>query len=411
MNLKSATTRTLLALGLFMALGLNAHASEKTKTSGPEIKVSDEEISKDSSSEEGLNRLGNFGKFHFFGYGDVHYNGKMGATGNEIDFHRLTLGFGYDFTDSLLMRMELDFEHAFKEPELEFAYLDFLIKDWANLRAGAIVVPMGYYNEHHEPPLYYSVERPQLYRVIIPSTWQGVGAGVFGKLGNGLEYQLYGLSSLNAVSLNDDGTLNDTFSGSEGFHDDHSIGEAPGRDFGGAARIQFTGVPGLRLGASTYLGNTGQGNGAIGGGFLTMVEADAKYSFEGIDLEGIVAYSRLSDAGNINNVIVGVDPTFTDFVASSMLGWYVEAAYHVLHHIAPNSKHDLVVFTRFEDFDTQLTMPTGFAKDQANNRRTITTGVSYMPIPNVAIKADYMANWNAANGDVDQFNLGVAFYY
>lgn len=379
---------------------------------GPTVEVPEEELSKDAQGdEEGLKRLGNFGRFHLFGYGELHYNGRIGPTGNEIDFHRLVLGVGYDFTDWLVFRSELDFEHAFKEPELEFAYLDFLLKPWANVRLGAILVPMGVINQHHEPPLFYSVERPELYRVIIPTSWQGAGAGVHGKFGNGFDYELYGLSSLTAVQLDDTGAIDQSFSGSEGFHDDHSIGEAPGRDFGAAGRLQYKGIPGLRLGTSFFAGNTGQGNGAIGGGFLTMLEADAKYSFQGIDLDGAFAFTNLSDAGNINNVLIAADPTFTDFVGKEMLGYYVEGAYHLFHHLLPETKHDLVVFGRFEAFDTQFRMPAGFAKDPANDRNTVTAGISYLPIPQVAIKADYMFNWNRANAGVDQFNLGVGFYY
>jgi hypothetical protein len=94
-----------------------------------------------------------------------------------------------------------------------------------------------------------------------------------------------------------------------------------------------------------------------------------------------------------------------------MLGFYVEGAYHVLHHLLPNTRHDVVVFGRFEDFDTQFKMPAGFPKNPANDRNTLTAGLSYLPIPQVAIKADYMFNWNRANAGVDQFNLGVGFYY
>ncbi len=376
----------------------------------PTIKVSEEELQK-AASEEGLQRSGNFGPFHLFGYGELHYNGKIGPTPNEIDFHRFVLGLGYDFNDRIKLRSELDFEHAFKEPELEFAYLDFLIQPSFNVRAGAILVPMGVLNQHHEPPLFYSVERPEIYRVIIPTSWQGAGAGFHGQLPGGLDYELYGLSSLIAVQLDDTGAIAQSFSGSEGFHDDHSIGEAPGRDFGAAGRLEYKEIPGLRVGSSFFLGNTGQGNSAIGGGFLSMVEGDAKYSFEGIDLDGILAFTNLTDAGNIDHVLIAADPTFTDFVGSQMLGWYVEAAYHLFHHLLPQTEHDLVVFTRFEDFNTQSKMPAGFAADPANDRRTITTGISYLPIPQVAIKADYMINWSQANAGVDQFNLGLGFYY
>ena len=380
-------------------------------TAAPVIQVSDQELESTVKDEEGLTRLGNFGKFHLFGYGELHYNGKLGPAENLIDFHRLVLGVGYDFTDRIKFHSELDFEHAFKEPELEFAYIDFFVHSDFNLRIGAILLPMGVINQHHEPPLFYSVERPELYRVIIPTSWQGAGAGFYGELPAGFDYELYGLSSLTAVALDDTGAIDQSFSGSEGFHDDHSIGEAPGRDFGATGRLQYKGVPGLRVGTSFFLGNTGQGNSAIGGGLLTMLEGDAKYNFEGIDLEGTLAFTNLTDAGNINNVLIAADPTFTDFVGRQMFAWYVEGAYHLFHHLLPQTKHDLVVFARFEDFNTQSKMPTGFAADPANDRNAVTMGVSYLPIPQIAIKADYMANWNQANSGTDQINVGIGYYY
>ena len=387
-----------------------AKAKSAETEAGPEIKVSEEELEKETD-EEGLKRFGTFGKFHLFGYGELHYNGRVGPAGNEIDFHRLVLGFGYDFNDWLEFRAELDFEHAFQEPELEYAYLDFLIKEYFNVRAGAILVPMGHINQHHEPPLFYSVERPEVYRVLIPTTWQEGGAGFHGKLPGGFDYELYGLSSLSAVTI-DDGAIDSSFTGNSGFRGGRMrIGEAPGRDFGTAGRLRYTGTPGLRLATSFFLGNTGQGNAAVDGGFLSMIEADAKYSIEGIDLEGLFVFTNLSDAGNINTLLVATDPTFTNFVASQMIGWYLEGAYHLFHHLLPDTKHDLVAFARFEDFNTQYKMPAGFAANPANNRNTLTFGLSYLPIPQVAIKADYMANWNEANAGVDQFNFGVGFYY
>ncbi|MDO8520048.1 MAG: hypothetical protein Q7T11_07805 [Deltaproteobacteria bacterium] len=396
---RTITMRKTLSVFVFTLVLAAGNAGAKTANEGPEIKVPEEEM---ASDDEGLKRLGDFGKFHLFGYGELHYNNPIGLDTDQMDFHRLVLGLGYDFTDWLEFRGELDFEHAFTEPELEYAYLDFLIKDYFNVRAGSILVPMGVINQHHEPPLFFSVERPEVYRVIIPTSWQEGGAGIFGKFWNGFEYELYGMSSLNAMG----------FTGTNGLRAGRGhVAEAPTKDFAGAGRLQYTGVPGLRIGTSAFVGNTGQGNDTIDGGFLTLIEGDAKYSFQGIDLEGLVAYASLTDAGNINTARVAADPTFTNFVGSSMLGWYVEGAYHLFHHLMPDTKHDLVAFGRYEDFNTQQSMPSGFAGSDANNRNTLTVGLSYLPIPQVAIKTDYMFNWNAANAGNDQFNVGIGFYY
>lgn len=368
---------------------------------GPEIRVPEEDLKKEMD-EEGLKRLGTFGRFHLFGYGELHYNGRRGPAANEVDFHRMVIGVGYDFTDWLIMRAEVDFEHAFKEPELEFAYLDFLIRDWFNVRVGSLLMPIGVINEHHEPPLFYSVERPEFYRVIVPTTWQEGGVMFHGGLPAGFSYKL-GLFSMPDAS---------GFTGSNGLRGGRGgVGEQIARDWGAGGRFEYKGVPGLRIGSSFVFGNTGQGDAAIGGGLMTMIEGDAKYSFQGIDLEGAFGFVNLSDAGNINAVRLAADPAFTNFVARQMIGWYLEGAYHLFHHLLPNTKHDLVVFGRYEDFNTQHKMPAGFAANPANDRNTVTAGVSYMPIPQVAIKADYMFNWNAANAGVDQFNLGVGFYY
>lgn len=414
---KSVIVLGVMVVGIFFGpTALNAASkkavSKQTRVEeGPMIQVSEEQLQKDMTHEEELKRLGNFGPLHIFGYGELHYNNIRGAGKNQIDFHRMVLGVGYDFNDWIKLNSEVDFEHAFREPELEFAYLDFLFKPWLNFRAGSVLVPMGVLNQHHEPPLFYSVERPELYRVIIPSSWQEGGAGFHGKLPAGFDYELYALSGLEAATI-EGATIKRSFTGSGGFHDSFGrVGEQVARDFAASGRLQYKGVQGMRLGTSFFLGNTGQGNAAIHGGFLAMLEGDAKYSFEGIDLEGTLAYTNLSKAGNINTVLTAADPTFSDFVASQMLGWYIEGAYHLFHHLLPNAKQDIVLFSRFESFNTQYRMPGGFAGNPANDRRTMTSGISYLPIPQVAIKADYMVNKNQAGTGADQFNLGLGFYY
>jgi hypothetical protein len=38
--------------------------------------------------------------------------------------------------------------------------------------AGIDLIPIGYINQHHEPTQFYSVNRPELYNGLIPSTWR-----------------------------------------------------------------------------------------------------------------------------------------------------------------------------------------------------------------------------------------------
>ena len=70
---------------------------------------------------------------------------------------------------------------------VEFATLDFLLHDSANLRAGLVLVPMGFLNEMHEPVTYFGTHRPEVEKRIIPTTWRSGGGGLFGSLGDRVE--------------------------------------------------------------------------------------------------------------------------------------------------------------------------------------------------------------------------------
>lgn len=400
----------LTSLGFALILGSLLLASPLRATEGPELEVPSEELEKDFLHyEEGHGiRVGD--KLSFFGYGELHYNNPLNSSADRFDMHRMVIGVGVDFTDWLIFRTEIDFEHAATEIELEFAYLDFLLSDLFNVRAGSILMPIGFLNNHHEPTLYYSVERPQFDTVIIPTTWQAAGVGFHGETPFGLGYELYVMESLDAVG---DG-FGDGFRGDRGLRQGRRhTAEAPGRDIAGMLRLDYKGIQGLQLGTSVWVGNTGQGNATVGGGLTTILTGDVRYQLAGFELTATGAWIHIGDAAGINAAIQAIDPAtaFTNFVASDIIGYYGELAYHVFHHAWPDSPYDLVVFGRHERYNTQHKMPTGFARNVANERNTTTLGLAFYPIKNVALKLDYNINRNAAGTANDQLNAGFAFMY
>src|SRR5581483_10021703 len=84
------------------------------------------------------------------------------------------------------------------EFEVEQAYLDGLFGRRLNLRAGLIIMPVGIINVYHEPPTFNGVDRPEVDRLVIPSTWREPGLGIFGELAPGVEYQAYLVNGFNA---------------------------------------------------------------------------------------------------------------------------------------------------------------------------------------------------------------------
>jgi outer membrane receptor protein involved in Fe transport len=71
----------------------------------------------------------------------------------------------------------------------------------------------------------------------------------------------------------------------------------------------------------------------------------------------------------------------------------------------------LAPFFRYEQYDTLAAVPKGFDNDGSYNRWIYQAGLTYKPIPNIAIKADYRNIHSAAGQQPDEFNLGVGFIY
>ena len=332
---------------------------------------------------------------HFHGYGELHYGNtnKDGAT-NTMDNHRLVLGWTHRYNNWIRLNVEVDYEHAAKEMELEFAFIDFLISDAFNVRAGSLLMPVGYLNEYHEPPLFYSVERPYVQKNVIPTTWQEGGAGIFGSLKHDINYRLYVVNGL-------DGSK---FKASSGIRSGrHKGGDAPADDLAVVGRLEYDGLKGARLGFSGYRGNAGQGTDGLGDTSVTLIEADVRYRVNDLELTGLYSKIMIGDTEELlaaNNQLVG----------ESIAGFYVEAAYHIGKRFLPDGM-DLVVFGRHEQFNTQDKVASGQTADPQNDIALSTIGLSYFPIPKVAVKAD-LEMWKPDAGDSwEQFNLGLAYMY
>jgi len=71
----------------------------------------------------------------------------------------------------------------------------------------------------------------------------------------------------------------------------------------------------------------------------------------------------------------------------------------------------LTPFVRFEKYDTQYRVPSGFQRNPANDRITVTYGLSYKPIPNVVVKLDFQDRRNEDDSADNQFNVGLGYVF
>jgi hypothetical protein len=379
-----------LALGVFLG-GIEVSAASGGMGLPPEPGIAE------GQGEEAASRL------TFHGYGELHYNhprtGSNVPSGDapaQMDFHRLVLGWSYTFSDRIHLNAEIDFEHASTEMELEFAYLDFLITPAVNIRAGAVLMPVGPLNEFHEPPLFYSVERPYVQTYIIPTTWQEGGAGIFGEPIAGLNYRLYLVSSLNASGF----TAGTGIRGGRG-----KVAEAASDDTAVVGRVEYVGIPGVDVGFSAYQGGANAENDpALSDVAVGILEGDVRVRVAGANLRAVYVRVNVDEADKVSAAT-------GQTIGEEMVGWYVEGAYRFLRLIAPRSQHDAAVFVRMEQFNTQEKVPSGFTADPANDRQVLTYGLAYYPDPQVAVKADREVWENETGADGARFNLGLAFMF
>jgi hypothetical protein len=162
------------------------------------------------------------------------------------------------------------------------------------------------------------------------------------------------------------------------------------------------------LGASFWRGKTGfetrRFDSRVG-----LVEFDGRYSRGRLDLRGEFAQVFIDGAGELNDVVartVGVSPN----IARQLRGFYVEGGYRLL----PSTwTHDFAVFTRYENFDTQFRMPDGYQPLGEFDRTAWTTGFSYYPDPDVAVKFDYvfLRNRSEIVRAPSGFNLGLGWWF
>ncbi|KFB00783.1 hypothetical protein IA57_10040 [Mangrovimonas yunxiaonensis] len=334
------------------------------------------------------------------GYGEITYNQPEGDNG-ELDVQRLVLLFGYKFNDKVQFVTEVELEHV-EEVYVEQAFLQYSLSDNINLRGGLMLVPMGIVNEYHEPTTFNGVERPSIDGSIVPTTWREIGVGVAGRINDAsLRYQAYLFNGF--ASVNNGKYLG----GSNGLRNGRQKGIKSTVDSPNfAAKLDYYGLPGLRLGLSGYFGRTQaeddveQLDGSSVG--LSMVGADARYAYKRFTARGQFIYASLTDT-EAYNTLYGAD------LGSALQGWYLEAAYNLL----PLDKtQQLFAFARYEDYDTHASVAGGLLRNDAYHRNEWTLGLSYKIAPGAVVKADYQIKDNATDVDLpNQLNIGLGVWF
>ena len=359
------------------------------------------------------------GKLKIGGYGEVHYNQPVSSEvkkNGTLDVHRFVMMLGYQFNERLQFVTELEFEHVV-ELYVEQAFLQYKINNSINLRGGLLLTPMGIINEYHEPTAFNGVERPRIDNDIAPTTWREIGFGVSGVLlPVSMRYQAYVMNGFNSF----DGSAR--IGGASGLRGGRQKGaESFVSSPNFSSKIEYFGIRGLNLGLAGYFGKTqstlynsidksdeaalAKADSSVVG--ISMIGADARYSYKGLKLTGQFYYTVLSNTEEYNKFTKNKGG---GTLGSSMFGYYIDLGYNVLRSV--KTEMQLIPFVNYSNYDTHYTVPENITDNLSYQKNVVTTGLSFFLTKGAVVKADMQFIKNGASDEYAKtFNAGFGIMF
>lgn len=327
------------------------------------------------------------------GYGSAFYQRDMNEQMARATLERVVLFVGHQFNSRIAFFSEMELENAKVQPNavdngfageisMEQAYLKFSLNPRQYIVAGLFVPRIGILNENHLPVNFNGVERPMVEQLVIPATWRELGIGFYGRARRiPLNYTIAVVNGLNDA----------TFSHGTGVIDGKAEGSgAYANNLAVTASLQYY-WQNFRFQVAGYAGGTNGLNARKSdslklshGTFsipIYLGEADIMYSSNGFSAKAIGTIISFPNAADVNRA-------YANNVAKVMYGAYGELAYNLLEKSVKYKDQQLNVFGRYEILDLNSSIPANGIYDGKLKQQHIIAGFTYLPIPNVAIKAD-----------------------
>lgn len=391
-------------------------------------------------------RFGGYGEIlaNFMDYGINRYSGTSSGNTrdhrNEISIPRFVLALDYKFNSKWILGAEIEFEAggtgtAYEienkengeyetevekggEVALEQFHITRLIHPAINVRAGHLIVPVGLTNEQHEPINFFGTSRPEGETTILPSTWHETGIELFGTFGKG--YTRFNYQAMVVTGLNANGFDRDTWvaSGKQGIFEKDNF-TSPGY----VARLNYLGVPGLKVGGSFYFCNNTAANSdkhteynSIGKVPLRIYTADVQYKNKYVTARGNIVYGNLGNSkqlSDVNRRLSGLSPySRLTPIAKHAVSYGGEVGFNLRAICKDNPKVPVIYpFVRYEYYNPQEEGESGQVMDLRDKVDMWTAGANWYALPNLVVKADYTTrrigngNYNSEN----EFSLAIAY--
>ncbi|MEC3907652.1 porin [Tamlana sp. 2201CG12-4] len=376
--------------------------------------------------------ISGFGEFNF-----VPSQGEVDTSIGDLELYysglyRYATFFGYRLTDKLIWNSEIQFEYIHyknEESHLEFvfeAFIDYLYKDYLKARIGFYPLTIGYVNNNDEPIMFYSVNRSDVERLIVPSTWIEFGIMLYGNLSPDWSYALGFSQGLNSQH----------FLGSTWIRQGREIRFDTPKSISINPQINYSGINNLVLSASGYFGASGQGATINSNnqqedikGNIKLGTAFAKYDWRNFRFVSVGTYGQLSDTDKIYTQTVD-DTGYGQVLGKDVYGYLFELGCDILPYLRKNKtvrpgssffhnnqEMKLSLFSRYERLNTHYKISPNLEQfPRAENNLSIWTfGINFNTTEHIVLKANYQhrTNFNLTgpNHINHTFEAGLGFIF
>lgn len=412
----------------------------------------------DSLPDDGYRkfRFGGYGEMvvSFMDYGTNRFSGSTNGNAkehrNSIAIPRFVLAFDYKFNPQWILGAEIEFEaggvgvetelestengeyetemEKGGEVALEQFHITRLIIPEFNVRIGHIIVPVGLTNAFHEPINFFGTVRPEGETTIIPSTWHETGLELFGSVGHGFgrfDYKAMVVGGLNPDGFGRDHWVSD---GKQGLFEVDNF-SSPAY----VARVDYSGVPGLRVGASFYYCRDASANADKpylysykdgSGRFrvpVRIVNADASYANKYVTARANFLYGNIGNSLLVSNTNMSNNSNYHTGkmrnTAKAALAYGAEVGFNVKSLVNTKSFPVLYPYARYEYYNPMEKCEGTMTPDKRVQVSKWSFGLNWFALPNLVVKADYNTRQIGTNkmfgkglyNSENEVSIGVAY--
>lgn len=353
------------------------------------------------------------------GYADIEYiNRDNDGVNSKFDQHRLVPFIYGDVSNNVKFAAEIEIEHG-EELKIEFAVIDYLMTEPANLRAGILLLPLGKFNLLHDSPLRDLTERPLVNRRIIPTTLHQPGVGFYGtfyptSLAQ-VNYEIYLTSGFTkAFGGEDNPNQVSNITNTNGLRSARSnntdFDNNEGKSWVG--RVAYSPLLGVEIGASGFVGTYD----AVSDRNLGIFALDWTLQRGPWELIGESAWAWIDDNNfqqNGDPVMSGdpPNPSLNQTNPDRMQGYYIQLNYHFLPqwmtNLFPNHfRQEVSTFTAVARWN-QIFLGQGLPDTeigQRGNQQRLELGLNFRPTEDTVFKANFEYQPRALDADKNRIH-------